>query len=97
MDHQKMLDDFKKRFKISLVLTVPILVLSPLIQNFLGYSLDFPGSKYVLFLLSTIIFFYGGWPFLSGMKDELADKNPGMMTLIALAISVAYFYSSAVF
>jgi len=96
MDHQKMLDDFKKRFKISLVLTVPILVLSPLIQNFLGYSLDFPGSKYVLFLLSTIIFFYGGWPFLSGMKDELADKNPGMMTLIALAISVAYFYSSAV-
>ena len=96
MDHQKMLEDFKKRFKISLVITVPILVLSPLIQNFLGYSLDFPGSKYVLFLLSTVIFFYGGWPFLSGMKNELADKNPGMMTLIALAISVAYFYSTAV-
>ncbi|MGM0499960.1 MAG: copper-translocating P-type ATPase [Bacillota bacterium] len=96
MDHQKMLDDFKKRFKISLVITAPILVLSPLIQNFLGYSLDFPGSQYVLFALSTLIFFYGGWPFLSGMKDELADKNPGMMTLIALAISVAYFYSSAV-
>ena len=91
-----MLDDFKKRFKISLVITVPILVLSPLIQNFFGYSFDFAGSKYVLFALSTLIFFYGGWPFLSGMKDELSDKNPGMMTLIALAISVAYFYSSAV-
>lgn len=96
MDHQKMLEDFKKRFKISLVITVPILLLSPLIQNFLGYSLDFPGSKYVLFILSTIIFFYGGWPFLSGLKDELIDKTPGMMTLIALAISVAYFYSTAV-
>jgi Cu2+-exporting ATPase len=96
MDHQKMLEDFKKRFKISLVITVPILLLSPMIQSFFGYTFDFAGSKYLLFLLSTIIFFYGGWPFLSGLKDELSDKNPGMMTLIALAISVAYFYSSAV-
>ncbi|MFP4021923.1 MAG: copper-translocating P-type ATPase [Halanaerobium sp.] len=96
MDHQKMLEDFKKRFKISLVITVPILVLSPMIQNFFGYTLEFAGSKYLLFLLSTVIFFYGGWPFLSGLKDELSDKQPGMMTLIALAISVAYFYSSAV-
>ena len=96
MNYQKMLEDFKKRFKISLVITVPILALSPMIQSFFGYSFDFPGSKYFLFLLSTIIFFYGGWPFLSGMKNELADKTPGMMTLITLAISVAYFYSSAV-
>ena len=96
MDHQKMLEDFKKRFKISLVITVPILILSPMIQNFFNYSFDFPGSKYILFILSTVIFFYGGRPFLSGLKDELSDKNPGMMTLIALAISVAYFYSSAV-
>ena len=96
MDHQKMLEDFKKRFKISLLITVPILVLSPMIQSFFGYTLEFAGSKYLLFLLSTVIFFYGGWPFLSGLKDELSDKNPGMMTLIALAISVAYFYSSAV-
>ena len=95
-NHEKMLNDFKKRFKISLVLTAPILVLSPLIQDFFGYSFTFAGSKYLLFALSTIIFFYGGWPFLSGLKDELADKNPGMMTLIALAISVAYFYSTAV-
>src|SRR6056297_1653736 len=96
MDHQKMLEDFKNRFKISLIITVPILVLSPMIQSFFGYTLEFTGSKYLLFLLSTIIFFYGGWPFLSGLKDELSDKQPGMMTLIALAISVAYFYSSAV-
>ena len=96
MDHQKMLEDFKKRFKISLVITAPILALSPMIQGFLGYSLEFTGSQYILFLLSTLIFFYGGWPFLSGLKNELSDKKPGMMTLIALAISVAYFYSSAV-
>src|SRR6056297_3649499 len=96
MDHQKMLEDFKNRFKISLIITVPILALSPMIQSFFGYSLEFTGSKYLLFLLSTIIFFYGGWPFLSGLKDELTDKKPGMMTLIALAISVAYLYSSAV-
>ncbi|MGM0437980.1 MAG: copper-translocating P-type ATPase [Bacillota bacterium] len=96
MDHQKMLEDFKKRFKISLIITLPILVLSPMIQSFLNYSIEFTGSKYLLFLLSTIIFFYGGWPFLSGLKNELSDKKPGMMTLIALAISVAYFYSSAV-
>ncbi|RAK06466.1 Cu2+-exporting ATPase [Halanaerobium saccharolyticum] len=96
MDHQKMLEDFKKRFKISLVITVPILLLSPMIQSFFGYSFEFVGSQYLLFLLSTVIFFYGGWPFLTGLKDELSDKQPGMMTLIALAISVAYFYSSAV-
>jgi len=96
MDHQKMLEDFKKRFKISLLITAPILVLSPMIQSFFGYTLEFTGSKYLLFLLSTVMFFYGGWPFLTGLKDELSDKNPGMMTLIALAISVAYFYSGAV-
>jgi len=96
MNHQKMLKDFKKRFKISLVIMVPILVLSPMLQAFFGYSIEFTGSKYLLFILSTIIFFYGGWPFLSGLKDELTDKKPGMMTLIALAISVAYLYSSAV-
>jgi len=96
MNHQKMLKDFKKRFKISLVIMGPILVLSPMLQAFFGYSIEFTGSKYLLFILSTIIFFYGGWPFLSGLKDELTDKKPGMMTLIALAISVAYLYSSAV-
>jgi len=91
-----MLEDFKKRFKISFILTIPILLLSPMIQSLFGFSFVFIGSKYILFFLSTIMFIYGGWPFLSGLKDELSDKQPGMMTLIALAISVAYFYSSAV-
>ncbi|MEF8847790.1 MAG: copper-translocating P-type ATPase [Candidatus Thermoplasmatota archaeon] len=94
--HEKMLDEFKKRFIISLILTIPTLFLSPLIQSFLGITFTFTGSNFVLFALSSIIFFYGGWPFLKGIYDELIDKNPGMMTLIAVAISVAYFYSSAV-
>ncbi len=94
--HKMMMEDFKKRFIISLIITVPILILSPLIQEFLGFNLTFYGSNYVLFLLSSFIFFYGGWPFLKGLGTELKNKSPGMMTLIAVAISVAYFYSSAV-
>ncbi|GBD87987.1 copper-exporting P-type ATPase B [bacterium BMS3Abin03] len=97
-DHSHMIADFKKRFWISLGLTVPILLLSPMIQKFLGITeaLAFAGSQYVLFALSTFVFFYGGYPFLKGMFDELKKAMPGMMTLIAVAISVAYFYSSAV-
>nr|HAD53295.1 heavy metal translocating P-type ATPase [Algoriphagus sp.] len=94
--HAMMIEDFKKRFWISLVLTVPILALSHMIQQLLGFELTFFGDQYVLFGLSTIVFFYGGWPFLKGLWDELKDKNPGMMTLIAVAITVAYVYSSAV-
>ncbi|WP_114749757.1 copper-translocating P-type ATPase [Pleomorphovibrio marinus] len=94
--HAMMVEDFKKRFWISLVLTVPILALSQMIQQWLGFEFTFFGDQYVLFGLSTVIFLYGGWPFLKGLWDELKDKNPGMMTLIALAITVAYVYSSAV-
>jgi Cu2+-exporting ATPase len=94
--HRHMIADFKKRLAVSLVLTVPILLLSPMIQQFLGIALDFPGSRYVLFALSTFVFFYGGWPFLAGTVSEVRSKNPGMMTLIGLAIFVAYAYSSAV-
>ena len=94
--HAHMIDDFRKRFWISLVLTLPILVLAPMIQEMLGYELRFPGDRYVQFGLATVIFFYGGWPFLQGLADEIRQKSPGMMTLIALAISVAYFYSGAV-
>ncbi len=94
--HQKMVEDFRKRFYISLIISVPVLILSPMIQQFLDYSFSFPGSNYLMFSFATLIFVYGGWPFLSGLYDELRQKQPGMMTLIALAISVAYFYSSAV-
>ncbi len=94
--HKMMIRDFKKRFWICLCLTLPILVLSPLIQSVLGYSLTFFGDLYLLFLLASIVFFYGGWPFIEGTFKELKGKNPGMMTLIGMAISVAYIYSAAV-
>lgn len=87
---------FKKRFYISLVLTAPVLILSPAIQQFLNFSFAFSGQEYLLFLISSFIFFYGGWPFLIGAKNEIKSSAVGMMTLISLAISVAYFYSSAV-
>ncbi|MFP4063774.1 MAG: copper-translocating P-type ATPase [Halochromatium sp.] len=97
-DHGAMIADFRRRFWVSVLLTVPILLLSPLIQSFLGLSemLDFAGDQYALLALSTAVFFYGGWPFLSGLWSELRAGAPGMMTLIALAITVAYGYSAAV-
>lgn len=94
--HRMMIVDFKKRFWVSLLLSLPVLVLSPMIQGFFGFELTFAGSFYVLFALASLIFFYGGWPFLKGLKDEIRSGNPGMMTLIAVAITVAYVYSSAV-
>ena len=94
--HKMMLQDFKKRFIVSIFLTIPILVLSPLIQRFLGFELVFEGRNILLFILSSIIYFYGGWPFLKGIYNELSEESPGMMTLISVAISVAYLYSSAV-
>jgi len=93
--HKMMIKDFEKRFWVSLILTIPILVFSPMLQGFLGYEWLLPGNAYILFALSTIVYFYGGWPFLKGLKDELKEGAPGMMTLISMAISVAYFYSSA--
>ncbi|MEO7486486.1 MAG: heavy metal translocating P-type ATPase, partial [Ferruginibacter sp.] len=93
--HAMMIADFKKRFYMVLVLTAPILVLSPMIQQFIGVAWQFSGSMYLLFVLSTVVFIYGGWPFLKGLVSELKEKNPGMMTLIAFAISVAFIYSTA--
>jgi Cu2+-exporting ATPase len=93
--HAMMVEDFRRRFFISLVITVPILVLSPMIQMFLGVDWRFTGDSYLLFGLSTVLYVYGGKPFLSGVKDELKKKEPGMMTLIAFAITVAYIYSTA--
>ncbi len=88
--------DFKKRFYVSLVVTIPVLFLSPLIQGIFGFSFQFPGDRILIFLLSTFVFFYGGKPFLVGAWEEIKNKAIGMMTLIGLAIVVAYFYSSAV-
>jgi len=93
--HQMMIDDFKKRFWVSLILTIPILIFSPMIQMFFGYQWLLPGNAYILFILSTVVYFWGGLPFLKGFFSEVKSGNPGMMTLIALAISVAYFYSTA--
>jgi len=96
--HAHMVADFRRRFWVSLVLTVPVLGLAPMIQGLfnLRQSLQFTGDSYLQWGLATIIFFYGGWPFIKGLFSELRKKNPGMMTLIAVAVSVAYIYSSAV-
>lgn len=96
--HEHMIADFRRRFWIALALTAPVLALSPMIRNFLGLQnmLAFAGDSYVLFGLSAVIYFYCGWPFLKGIHDELSAHRPGMMTLIAVAISAAFFYSSAV-
>ena len=90
-DHAAMIADFKRRFWVSLVLTVPILLLSPLIQEVLGLreALRFAGAGLVLFALSSVVFFYGGWPFLTGFVSEVRARRTGMMTLISMAISVA--------
>lgn len=92
--HEQMIKDYWRRFIISTILTVPIIFLSPLIQEILGYSVKFPGDILVLFLLSSMVYFYGGWPFLKGLVEELRRRTPGMKVLIGIAISAAYIYSS---
>lgn len=94
--HEGMIDDFKKRFYIVLALTIPIMALSPMIQHWLQLNWSFTGSSYLLMTLATVVYFYGGWPFLVGLKDELKAKALGMMTLVAVAITVAYVYSVAI-
>ncbi len=88
--------DFWKRFIVCLIVSIPVLALSHMIQQWLGFELSFPGDKYVLAFLSTFIFIYGGFPFLKGLYDEVKDKAIGMMTLIGVAISVAWIYSVAI-
>ena len=94
--HNSMIADFRKRFYVVLVLTIPIMLLSEMIQHWLNLHISFPVSKYILLALSSVVFFYGGWPFLKGLVDEIKAKNPGMMFLIGFAISVAYIYSVAI-
>ena len=95
-NHAGMIEDYKKRFYIVLILTIPIMALSPMIQHWLQVDWMFSGSSYLLMLLSSVVYFYGGWPFLIGLKDEVKSKSPGMMTLVAVAITVAYVYSVAI-
>ena len=85
--------NFKVKFFVSLIFAIPIILLSPMMGVNLPFQFTFPGSEWVVLILSTILFFYGGKPFLSGGKNEIAEKKPGMMTLVALGISVAYIYS----
>lgn len=87
---------FRRKFWLSLALTIPTLLFSMTIQSWLGISLMFPGSAYIPAILGTIIFFYGGWVFLQGAVHEIRAKQPGMMTLIAMAITVAFGYSAAI-
>ena len=95
--HAMMVEDFKKRFWISLIATVPILLFSHMIQIFFGLEgLQFSGDSYFIFVLSSFVYLYGGFPFLKGLFDELRARQPGMMTLIGLAVTVAYAYSSVV-
>lgn len=93
-----MVADYRRRFWISLVLTIPVLLLSPAGGHGLGLigAIVFPRSRLVLLALSSAVYFYGGWPFLTRLVAELKQRLPGMMTLISLAISVAYLYSGAV-
>jgi len=96
--HSGMIDDLKRRFWVSLIITIPILILSPTVQELvgLGKSIRFPGDLYVLFILSTIVYFYGGYPFFKGFYKQIKSRIPGMDTLISVAITSAYLYSSAV-
>jgi Cu2+-exporting ATPase len=89
-------EDFLKRFWICLALTVPILLLSPMIQHWLKIDWRFQGDQILVLVLGSVLYFYGGAPFLKGLVRELKAKDPGMMTLVAVAITTAYLYSIAV-
>ncbi|MBI5231433.1 MAG: copper-translocating P-type ATPase [Coriobacteriales bacterium] len=88
---------FRTRFWICLALTVPIIVISPMPLELLGLPhVSFPGDSWVVFGLATVIYFYGGWPFLTGLVDEVRSRSLGMMTLVAVGITTAYAYSAAI-
>ena len=94
--HKMMIEDFKRRFYVTLIITIPVMLLSPMIQQWFHFNIVIKGSTYLLFALSTIVFFYGGMPFLNGLVDEIKNGALGMMTLIAVAITAAYTYSVAI-
>jgi P-type Cu2+ transporter len=94
--HSGMIDDFRKRFYVVLTLTIPIIALSPMIQHWISVDWSFAGDGYLLLVLASVVYFYGGWPFLQGLVNEIKSRLLGMMTLVAVAISVAYAYSVGV-
>ena len=93
--HMHHMHDFKKRFIVSVLVTIPILLLSPTIQEWLGFAIVLHNHNFIVLLLSSFIYLYGGRPFLTMMVDEIRSLRPGMMTLISMAITVAYFYSAS--
>jgi P-type Cu2+ transporter len=94
--HRGMIADFRRRFWVTLVLTLPILVLSPTLQGWVGFYVTVPFQMPILLALATAVYLYGGWPFLTGLVGEISERRPGMMTLIGVAITVAWAYSAAV-
>ncbi len=95
-DHGAMIADFLRRFWICLALSVPVVALSMMFRDLTGYHIDFPYRNVVVLVLASVIYGYGGWPFLTGMVSELKSRKPGMMTLVAVAITTAYVYSVVV-
>ena len=94
--HAMMEADFRSRFFIALIFTLPVLSLSPTIQQWVGFVMPtIPGNDYWLFLLASIIALYGGWPFYTGAVHELKSRNYGMMTLVAVAVMAGYLFSVA--
>ncbi|HBL3227608.1 TPA: copper/silver-translocating P-type ATPase CopB [Enterococcus faecium] len=93
MDHSMHMGNFKQKFWLSLILAIPIILFSPMMGMEFPFQVTFPGSDWLVLILATILFIYGGQPFLSGTKMELKQKSPAMMTLIAMGITVAYIYS----
>lgn len=91
--HMMHMGNFKQKFWLSLIVAIPIFILSPFMGINLPFQFTFTGSDWIVLVLATFLFFYGGQPFLSGAKGELQDKSPAMMTLISMGISVAYIYS----
>lgn len=92
-DHSGHGAQFKQKFFVSLIAAIPIILIAPMMGKTLPFQFTFPGSEWLILILGTFLYFYGGWPFLQGAKSELAQRKPAMMTLISLGISVAYFYS----
>ncbi|KRN94545.1 heavy metal translocating P-type ATPase [Companilactobacillus kimchiensis] len=91
--HMMDMGDLRQKFWISLIMAIPVFILSPFMGLHLPFQFQFPGSDWIVLILSTALYFYGGKPFLTGAKGELAEKKPAMMTLITMGISVAYIYS----